>query len=355
MSRFQKIAARLKDYDLDALLILSEPNRLYATGFHSTAGAVLVTPEESYFFTDSRYIEAARRQVTEGVVEENTRQRNTDQLLTEALQRHNVRRLGYEDTRTTVAEYRRLGGKLPAELVPAKDLLENLRASKEPCEIAEMVKAQRIAEAALSEALNLIRPGRTEQEIAAFLQYQMLLRGAEKMSFDPIVVSGANSSMPHGVPSEKPVERGDFVTMDFGCVCGGYCSDMTRTVAVGSVTEEMEQVYHTVLQAQLAGIGTAKAGVTGAAIHAAGEQVIAEAGYGPYFGHGFGHSLGIEVHEGPNAAPAGKRPMPVGAVISAEPGIYLPGRFGVRIEDVLVLREDGCENITLANKDLIIL
>ena len=129
MSRFQKIAARLKDYDLDALLILSEPNRLYATGFHSTAGAVLVTPEESYFFTDSRYIEAARRQVTEGVVEENTRQRNTDQLLTEALQRHNVRRLGYEDTRTTVAEYRRLGGKLPAELVPAKDLLENLRAS----------------------------------------------------------------------------------------------------------------------------------------------------------------------------------------------------------------------------------
>ena len=151
MSRFQKIAARLKDYDLDALLILSEPNRLYATGFHSTAGAVLVTPEESYFFTDGRYIEAARRQVTEGVVEENTRQRNTDQLLTEALQRHNVRRLGYEDTRTTVAEYRRLGGKLPAELVPAKDLLENLRASKEPCEIAEMVKAQRIAEAALSD------------------------------------------------------------------------------------------------------------------------------------------------------------------------------------------------------------
>ena len=143
--------------------------------------------------------------------------------------------------------------------------------------------------------------------------------------------------------------------MDFGCVCGGYCSDMTRTVAVGSVTEEMEQVYHTVLRAQLAGIETARAGVTGAAIHAAGEQVIAEAGYGPYFGHGFGHSLGIEVHEGPNAAPAGKRPMPVGAVISAEPGIYLPGRFGVRIEDVLVLREDGCENITLANKELIIL
>lgn len=355
MSRFQKIAARLKDYDLDALLILSEPNRLYATGFHSTAGAVLVTPEESYFFTDSRYIEAARRQVTEGVVEENTRQRNTDQLLTEALQRHNVRRLGYEDTRTTVAEYRRLGGKLPAELVPAKDLLENLRASKEPCEIAEMVKAQRIAEAALSEALNLIRPGRTEREIAAFLQYQMLLRGAEKMSFDPIVVSGANSSMPHGVPSEKPVERGDFVTMDFGCVCGGYCSDMTRTVAVGSVTEEMEQVYHTVLQAQLAGIAVAKAGAAGKAVHEAAAKVIGGAGYGEYFGHGFGHGVGVEIHEEPTASERNAKPLPEGAVISAEPGIYIPGRFGVRIEDVLVITRDGNIDITEAPKELIIL
>ncbi len=355
MSRFQKIAVRLTDYGLDALLITSEPNRLYATGFHSSAGAALVTPSESYFFTDSRYIEAARRQVAEGVVEESTRERNTDQLLTEALRRHGVRRLGYEDTRTTVAEYGRLKGKLPAELTPARDLLENLRASKEPCEIERMVKAQRIAEAALAEVLNFIRPGRTEQEIAAFLQYQMLLRGAERMSFDPIVVSGANSSMPHGVPSEKPVERGDFVTMDFGCVYGGYCSDMTRTVAVGFATEEMERVYHTVLQAQIAGIAAARAGVTGAAIHAAGEAVIAQAGYGACFGHGFGHSLGIEIHEGPNAAPAGKRPMPVGAVISAEPGIYLPAQFGVRIEDVLVLRDDGCEDITLAGKDLMIL
>lgn len=355
MSRFQKIAERLDSYELDALLLLSGPNRFYAAGFRSSSGAVLVTKEESYFFTDSRYIEAARRRVTDGVVEESTRTCGTDQLLKEALERHGVRRLGYEEGRTTVAEYERLKGKLPAELVPSRDLMESLRASKDAYELEQMVKAQRIAEAALVETLDMLRPGRTEQEVAAFLQYQMLRRGAERMSFDPIVVSGPNSSMPHGVPSERPIGRGEFVTMDFGCVYNGYCSDMTRTVAVGQVTEEMERVYSTVLRAQIAGIGIARAGVIGADIHAAGEEVIAQAGYGAYFGHGFGHSLGIEVHEGPNAAPTGKKPMPVGAVISAEPGIYLPGRFGVRIEDVLVLREDGCEDITLSEKELVVL
>ena len=183
----------------------------------------------------------------------------------------------------------------------------------------------------------------------------MLLRGAEKMSFDPIVVSGANSSMPHGVPTDKAVEAGDFLTMDFGCIYNGYCSDMTRTVAVGQVSEEMERVYDAVLRAQAAGIAVAKAGVSGAEIHAAGEAVLAEAGYGAFFGHGFGHSLGVEIHESPNAAPGWTAPLPAGTVLSAEPGVYLPGRFGVRIEDVIVLQEGGCEDITLAPKDLLIL
>lgn len=218
-----------------------------------------------------------------------------------------------------------------------------------------MIAAQRIAEKALTEVLNFIKVGRTEKEIAAFLQYQMLLGGAEKMSFDPIVVSGANSSMPHGVPTDKPVASGDFITMDFGCIYGGYCSDMTRTVAVGSVTEEMDKVYHTVLRAQLEGIAATKAGVAGKTVHEAGAAVIREAGYGAYFGHGFGHSLGVEIHESPNASPANDKPLPAGAVISAEPGIYLPGRFGVRIEDVVVVKEGGCEDITLAPKELLIL
>ena len=183
----------------------------------------------------------------------------------------------------------------------------------------------------------------------------MLHYGAEDKSFDPIVVSGPNGSLPHGVPSEKVIQAGEFVTMDFGCIYHGYCSDMTRTVAVGSVTDEMRQVYDTVLQAQLAGIAAARAGATGKAVDGAARDIIRQAGYGPCFGHSFGHSVGVEIHEGPNATPSNDKPLPAGAVISAEPGIYLPGKLGVRIEDVLYLTPEGCQNLTLAPKELVIL
>lgn len=355
MSRFEQVAAKLEAYGLDAMLVLSRPNRLYVTGFQSSAGAALVTRTGSWFFTDSRYIEAARRAVTGAEVLENTAEYPISRLVNETLERTGAKRLGYEDGTTTVAEFRSLSEKLSAELVPATELLEELRMVKDAEEVETLIAAQRIAEGAFTEVLDFIRAGRTEQEIAAYLQYQMLLRGAERMSFYPIVVSGANSSMPHGVPTDKAVEAGDFITMDFGCIYDGYCSDMTRTVAVGHVTEEMEKVYHTVLEAQLAGIAVAKAGASGAAVHNAGADVIAAAGYGAYFGHGFGHGVGVEIHEAPNASPANAKPLPAGAVISAEPGIYLPGRFGVRIEDVLVLKEGGCEDITLAPKELLIL
>ena len=355
MGRFEQVSAKLEAYGLDALLVRSAPNRLYVTGFQSTDGAALVTKNGSWFFTDSRYIEAAGRAITGAQVLENTAERPVTALVNEALAQAGARRVGYEEDRTTVADFHSLTEKVQGELVPAGDLLTNLRAVKDSGEIEIMVAAQRIAEAALEEALNFIRPGRTEQEIAAFLQYQMLLRGAERMSFDPIVVSGPNSSMPHGVPTGKAVAEGEFITMDFGCVYQGYCSDMTRTVAVGHVTEEMEAVYQTVRRAQAAGIAAARAGVMGCEIDGAGRKVIADAGYGPYFGHGFGHSVGVEIHESPNASPANRQPMPAGAVVSAEPGIYLPGRFGVRIEDVIVLEEGGCRDITLAPKDLLIL
>ena len=355
MSRFDKIAAKLKDYDIDAMLVTSEPNRLYATGFHSTAGAAVITDGGSYFFTDSRYIEAASKHITGGQVMEHNRQHPLSALVSEVLARHGVKRLGYEDSYMTVSEFNAWQGKLDCELVPATGLLMELRSVKDQAEIESLIAAQRIAEKALLETFDFIRAGRTEQEISAFLQYRMLCGGAEKMSFEPIVVSGANSSMPHGVPTDKPVASGDFITMDFGCIYGGYCSDMTRTVAVGSVTEEMDKVYHTVLRAQLEGIAATKAGVAGKTVHEAGAAVIREAGYGAYFGHGFGHSLGVEIHESPNASPANDKPLPAGAVISAEPGIYLPGRFGVRIEDVVVVKEGGCEDITLAPKELLIL
>ena len=166
---------------------------------------------------------------------------------------------------------------------------------------------------------------------------------------------GPNGSKPHAVPGPDVIQKGQFVTMDFGCVVGGYCSDMTRTVAVGQPSGEMELVYNTVLKAQLAGIAVAKAGVTGKEVHEAGAKVIADAGYGEYFGHGFGHSLGIEIHENPGFHLRNDKPIPAGALLSAEPGIYLPGRFGVRIEDVIMLTEGGCVDITRSPKQLIVL
>ena len=355
MGKFEQVARQLDRYELDGMLILSEPNRRYVSAFHSTAGVILVTRQGSWFFTDSRYIEAAARQITDAQVEENTRERPALARIKEISAGLSLKRLGYEETYLTVAELHRLEERLDGELIPAAALLEEMRAVKDAWELEQMVRAQRIAEKALKETLNYIRPGRTEREIAAFLQYQMLLGGGEKMSFDPIVVSGPNSSMPHGVPTDKPVVAGDFITMDFGCVYNGYCSDMTRTVAVDHVTDEMERVYSTVLAAQSAGISAARPGVTGAEIHEAADRVICAAGYGGYFGHGFGHSLGIEIHESPNASPGWVKPLPEGAVLSAEPGIYLPGKFGVRIEDVIILKGEGSEDITLAPKSLMIL
>ena len=355
MSRFHKIAEKLSGRGLDAVMVTSGPNRLYAGGFASSAGMAIVTEKKTWFFTDSRYIEAAQKNIQGADIQEFTREKPLLDLAKEVMERNGLKKVGFEERYTTVQDYERWKEKLPCELAPASTLFSELRSVKEPEEIERLVAAQRIAEKSLVETLDVIKTGRTEKEIAAFLLYRMLSNGANRMSFPPIVVSGANSSMPHGVPSDKPVADGDFLTMDFGCMLDGYCSDMTRTVAIGHATEEMELVYNTVLKAQLAGIAVARAGVTGKEVHQAGAKVIADAGYGDYFGHGFGHSLGIEIHEDPRFSGAWDKPIPAGALLSAEPGIYLPGKFGVRIEDVIMLTEDGCLDITRSPKQLIVL
>ena len=357
MNHFQKIAAQLEGYALDAMLLTGEANRFYASGFHSygTDGVALVTAKKAYYFTDSRYTEAALRYVQGAEVREIGHGRGYGALLEEAVTEQHIRRMGFEDAYMTVQDHERYRKALSCDLVPATDLLWQLRMVKDEEELEAMVAAQRIAERALEDILEEIRPGVTEKEIAARLQYLMLHYGASDMSFDPIVVSGPNGSLPHGVPSEKTIQQGEFVTMDFGCVYHGYCSDMTRTVAVGFATEEMQTVYQTVLSAQEAGIAAARAGLTGREVDGAARAVISAAGYGAYFGHSFGHGVGVEIHEAPNASPMNEKPLPAGAVISAEPGIYLPGRLGVRIEDVILLTETGCRNITKAPKDLIVL
>ena len=354
MNHLKQIAARLPEYGLDAMLLNSEPGEYYAVGFHGE-GNVVVTAQGCFYFTDSRYIEAANHLITGAEIAMTGRSRNYRAMVQEVVDRCRIRKLGFEEGYLSVADYNLWKEGLTAELVPAQKLVNSLRAAKDDGEIALMTKAQEITDRAFSEILKFIQPGMTEQEIAAKLQYDMLRFGAEKMSFDPIVVSGPNGSLPHGIPSAKQVQQGEFITMEFGCKYGGYCSDMTRTVAVGKPAPEMERVYQVVLEAQQAGIAAARAGLAGREIDAAGRTVIQAAGYGEAFSHSFGHSLGLEIHESPNAAPGEERIMPVGAVVSAEPGIYLPGRFGVRIEDVIVLSETGCRDLTKSPKELIVL
>ena len=356
MNNIASIQNALIEKNLDAVLITNEKNQRYATGFAFTDGAVVVSRKGAWLLTDSRYIEAAELEAGScAKVQMFDKDHSLTELIKAALKESGAERVGAEEQSMSYSAYKSYREQLGLELLPAQDIFSSLRGAKNEEEIAFMRQAQAISEKALEDVLHIIKPGMTEREVAAELVYRMLKYGSEGNSFDPIVVTGAKTSMPHGVPGDQIIKEGDFVTMDFGSIKGGYCSDMTRTVAIGHATEEMKQVYSTVLEAQLAGIAAAKAGIEGRQLDAAARKVIADAGYGPYFGHGFGHSLGLDIHEAPNAGPRSDAILPAGAVVSAEPGIYLPGRFGVRIEDVIIIREGGCENITKAPKQLIIL
>ena len=354
MNHIKKIAARLADYGLDAMMITSESGELYALGFHGE-GLLLVTKGGAQYTTDGRYIEAAREQVEGAEVCLTTPDKGHMAFAKEYIEGGKLHNVGFESGSMTVDAHRRYTQALPCVLTPAQDLLDGLRASKDEGELTLMRRAQAVTDEAFKAILNFIRPGMTEREIAARLVYELLSRGGDRVSFDPIVAAGPNGSRPHAVPGDQIVDTGMFITMDFGCKVEGYCSDMTRTVALGQPTQEMEAVYAAVLAAQKAGINAARAGVAGREIDAAARKVLQEAGYGEYFSHSFGHSLGVDIHESPNASSKETQPMPVGAVISAEPGVYIPGRFGVRIEDVLILNETGCEDITRSPKDLIVL
>lgn len=355
MKNIEKYQSLLETGEVDALLLTSVYNRLYAAQYRVAEGVAVVTREGAYYFTDSRYIEAAEKNLKGFTVRMTHPGSSEIERINEVIGEHTIKKLGFEENDMTYGDYLRYNEALHAVLVPMQAKIDAFRATKEPWEIELMRKAQAITDQTFSELCKIIQAGMTEKELEAELLYRLYKHGAEGPSFDPIVVSGPNTSLPHGVPGERKLDFGDFITMDFGCIYGGYCSDMTRTVALGFVSEEMDKVYKTVLKAQLAGIAATKAGVAGRDIDGAAREVIADAGYGDYFGHGYGHSLGILIHEAPNANTRNDQPMPAGAVVSAEPGIYLPGKFGVRIEDVTVITETGCEVLTKSPKNLIIL
>lgn len=341
--------------DVNGLLLTSRYSRHYGAEYDIAEGVAIVSKAGCRYFTDSRYIEAAQKGIKGFDVIMVDREHPYTKLLNEAIADFGITVLGYEEHYLTVEEMDTYESKLNVKAFIAMNAqISGFRAVKENWELAHMRKAQEITDKAFSEICTRIKPGMTEKELQAELIYCLYKNGGEGLSFDPIVVSGPNTSLPHGVATDRVIQAGDFVTMDFGVLYNGYCSDMTRTVAVGFVTEEMEKVYNTVLQAQLAGLAATRAGVVGKEIDAAARKVITDAGYGDYFGHGYGHSLGLEVHESPSPNPSNDKPMPAGAVASSEPGIYLPDKFGVRIEDVVIFTADGCENITQSQKNLII-
>jgi Xaa-Pro aminopeptidase len=352
MNFIEKLQKAVADAEIDALLITSDVNRRYATGFPSSAGVALIAADGAWFFTDTRYFEAASAAITNAEVRLTNRENPYTRLLNDVCAERGFATLGFEEARVTFKEHADFAAKLAAALVPSQRLLTDARAVKTEGELDKLIAAQHIAEKSFNDILPKISTDITERELANELYFAFLRNGADDKSFDTIAVSGPRSSMPHGVPTDAKIAEG-FLTLDFGVKKDGYCSDTTRTVCVGRATDEMRLVYDTVLAAQLAGIAAARAGVRGCDIHAAAHNVIANAGFGEYFGHGFGHSLGLEIHEEPNASPTNAGEIPAGAVISAEPGIYLPGRFGVRIEDVIYITEDGCRNITELPKELL--
>ena len=352
MKNLDKYLSLLNE-EVDGLLLTSRYSRHYGAEFDIAEGVAIVTKAGCRYFTDSRYIESAQDGI-KGFEVLDVAGVGYVKRLNDAIADFGVHTLGYEEDYLTVAEFMQYEKNLNAKLVPFCKPIYNFRGVKEDWELERMRKAQDITDAAFRDVLPRIKAGMTEKELTAELIYCLLKNGGEGLSFDPIVVSGPNTSMPHGVPGERKLQEGDFITMDFGVLYQGYCSDMTRTVALGYATEEMKKVYNTVLEAQLAGIAATKAGVTGQSIDAAARKVIEDAGYGPYCGHGYGHSLGLEIHENPSPHARNDQPMPENAVCSAEPGIYLPGKFGVRIEDVNIYKADGCEVITHSPKELII-
>ncbi len=349
---------RLLPKDIDAGIISSPANIRYFTGFNTDSGYIIVSRNGSVFMTDSRYVEAAQASVDccDVVLMKDYREQ-----IPKYLKKFNCSSVALEADHVTIAGLREFSKIFKPDGFKAvfdsrlDKALRFLRCEKKTEEIENIKAAQAITEAAYNHVIKYIKPGMTEKEVALALDFYMLRNGAEDIAFDTIVVSGKKTSLPHGVPDNKIIEFGDFVTMDFGAVVNGYRSDMTRTVAVGDVSDMMADVYAIVLEAQTAAIKAAAAGVPATTVDYAARSVIEKAGYGNAFGHATGHGVGIEIHEEPRLSPTSNYTLRAGNIVTAEPGIYLPDQFGVRIEDILLITNDGCENLTGTPKELTVL
>ena len=342
----------------DALLVASIPNRFYLTGFETSDGFVFIARDTAVFLIDFRYVEKAKQIVDSCDVRLSSAPLDEIKELCEA---NGIQTLYVESEKTSLDFAKRLSEKLASAKVKVSDsdkfdiLIRDLRSIKNQKELSLIKEAQKMTDNTFTYILERIAAGRTEKDVMLDMEFYMRKLGSEGVSFDFIVVSGKNSSLPHGVPTDKKIECGDFVTMDFGAIVGGYHSDMTRTVAVGSISDEQKAVYDTVLKAQLAALDAVRPGLVCKDIDKVARDIIYSAGYEGCFGHGLGHSVGVEIHERPNFNMRCDTVLLPGTVMTVEPGIYLENKFGVRIEDMVYVTENGCENLTHSPKELITL
>ncbi|MBC6314604.1 M24 family metallopeptidase [Listeria grandensis] len=353
MTKLAKIQALLTDHKIEAILVTSDYNRRYVADFTGTTGMALITPKKAFFITDFRYTEQAAKQALGYEIRQNKGPifETVEGIISEL----GIKVLSFEEAYVTVAEHKLMQSYFSAKLEPFSDLLEAMRKVKTASELSAIKTACEIADAAFKHILTFIKPGLTELEVSNELEFFMRRNGASGSSFDTIVASGLRSALPHGVASDKIIEVGDFVTMDYGCYYNGYCSDMTRTIAIGEPSPKLKEIYAVTLEAQLKVIEALKPGMTGIEADAIARDHIASKGYGEAFGHSLGHGIGLEIHEGPNLSIKSPNVLVPGNVVTDEPGIYLPGIGGVRIEDDILITEAGNEVLTHSSKELIIL
>ena len=352
MTRPDRLRQVLKERSLDALLITAEPDIFWASGFRSCDGVLLLTADEQLLVTDSRYFIQAANQAPEWELLKLERGVGMLPKAARMVKDLGLKRVGFQADCVTYAQWEKLTAELDRRdvLAPTQGLVSALREVKDEAEIAAMRQAAQLADETMQRGLMGVREGLTPRELKADLDFYMASRGAEGPSFPMIVCAGSESALPHAPLTDRPFQRGDLVTIDLGCVVDGYCSDLTRSAVIGPPTDKQQEVYQTVYRAQVTGLDAVGPGVTGREADAAARQVIDDAGYGEHFGHGLGHGVGIEIHENPRVASSGDQPLVPGNVVTVEPGIYLEGFGGVRIEDLVLVTDDGREVLSQVEK-----
>lgn len=353
MDNYKKVQEINRKLNIDAVLISNVNNLRYISGYAGDTGYLYISENRHAVITDFRYTYQAEAEA-EGYEVITIGRGGYEEALRDLIKSDNVKRLGFESEDMLFSTYESLKNALSmATLVPIKDEITRLRRIKTPKELEYIRQAESIGDKVFSEILTFIKPGMTELEVAARIEYLLKVFGGEKTSFSAIVASGINSSMPHAVPSSKKIEKGDFVTMDFGCVYNGYCSDMTRTIVIGKASDKQKEIYNIVLEAQLAALDFLKAGLKGKEVDKVARDIIYNAGYEGCFGHSLGHSVGLHIHENPRLSQAEEDIIEAGMIETVEPGIYVKGFGGVRIEDLVEVTADGIVNYTHSDKSLI--